>query len=143
MDDLVEFLRTRLDEDEQAARAAAERIGPTWGTQVKWVPDIDAIPDAEWDNELGLPRNAVGFYGTEAEHEHLKRWTPARVLRDIEAKRGVVARYEFACREAAQPGISEEERETRVQVGGALQSCVLCLAAPYVDHPDYREEWRP
>lgn len=127
MDDLVEFLRARLDEDEQIARAA---------TQGDWV----------WSREFVAPpgyhHRTVGPLEP-GDAAFIVAHQPKRVLREIDAKRGIVARYEFACKEAAQPGISEEERETRVQVGGALQSCVLCLAAPYSDHPDYREEWRP
>jgi hypothetical protein len=69
---------------------------------------------------------------------------PARVLHEIEAKRAVVARYEFACREASRLGLSEEKREVWVQVGGALQSVVIQLAAPYAGRPGFKaEEWAP
>lgn len=63
---------------------------------------------------------------------------PARVLREVEAKRAVVARYEFACGQAVQSQ-TEAERETWVQVGGALQACVLLLAGVYEDRPGYAE----
>jgi hypothetical protein len=62
-------------------------------------------------------------------------------LAEVEAKRGIVARYEFACRDAAAPDISEAERETRVRVAGALQACVFLLAELYPHRPGYREEW--
>ncbi|MGW5691512.1 DUF6221 family protein [Streptomyces asiaticus] len=141
-DGLVQFLRDRLDEDFEAVRlvfgvnvmAAIQHGEPA----PRWVPS---------------PKNDVGVWDTNRqprvkyvwprERAHIIRHDPARVLAEIEAKRGIIARYEFVCRQAAELGLSEEERETWVQVGGALQSCVLCLAAVYADHPDYREEWRP
>ncbi|WP_326763512.1 DUF6221 family protein [Streptomyces sp. NBC_01591] len=72
---------------------------------------------------------------------HIARRDPARALREVEAKRGLLERY--------------EEPET----GGALSDsfnkftagmeCTVPLEVfrhltlPYADHPDYREDWRP
>lgn len=137
MDDFLHWLRAQLDEDEQKALAAAERIGPSWGNEVKYVPDVDAIPEADWDNELGLPRGAVGFYGTEAEGEHLNRWAPARALREIDAKRQVLSRYEaIAADVLVVTGAESILAEYR-------RVLLPHLALPYEDRPGYREEWRP
>lgn len=57
-----------------------------------------------------------------------------RVLAECEAKRQIVEAY--AGMEALP---SEEQREQRATLRWACQ----LLAAPYADHPDYREEWRP
>jgi hypothetical protein len=58
--------------------------------------------------------------------------TPARVLREVEAKRQTI------------------ERCLRAEIGdsgdfGAItlaENVLADLALPYADHPDYREEWR-
>lgn len=62
-----------------------------------------------------------------------ERFTPARVLRDVEAKRRIMAE----CRPSG--GGSWD-----IELLDALGAVVLVyLALPYADHEDYREEWRP
>jgi hypothetical protein len=70
---------------------------------------------------------------------HIVRHDPARVLRDVEAKRRILAAY---------------VDDDRVRFG-AFESCsdscprqmldevVKLLAMPHDQHPDYREDWRP
>jgi hypothetical protein len=138
--DLVQWLGDRLTEDEELARAAADELdglslGGEWrydGRSVETIPERTMVAVGSQDfMEPGT--------GT-----HIAAHDPARVLREIEAKRAVVARYEFACREAIRVDLSEEERETWIRVGGALQAVVIQLAAPYADRPGYRaEEWAP
>ncbi len=108
--DLVTFLRARLDEDETVSRAA---LGPTV-----------LIAD---DKLRPAPDQAT----------HVRRHDPARVLREVEAKRRIVDRY------------------ADVQDGWvAMDECPDCLfpgarwllqtlALSYSDHPDYRPEWAP
>ncbi|MFF4834075.1 DUF6221 family protein [Streptomyces sp. NPDC001315] len=155
MDDLLRWLGAILDAEEEQARAATP--GPWWHNPGKqWLgPDAFEKYDLRQGEEFvgyGGPHpftGAVASTGPASNMQGMKdaafiaAHDPARVLQETEAKRGIVARYEFACGEAAVLGISEEERETRVQVAGALQSCVLCFAAIYADRPGYREEWRP
>lgn len=114
-DELVQFLRARLGEGERCQQDPFNQ----WHH-----PDCEYLPSG------GTPTFPCNC------------GVPARVLADVEAKRGVVARYEFACREAGRLALTEEEREVWVQVAGALQSCVLRFAAIHDDHPDYRAEWR-
>ena len=64
---------------------------------------------------------------------------PGRVLQEIEMKRGVVARYEFACHEAAALDIDEEEREKRIASAAAFQSCALLIAATYSRRDGYAD----
>jgi hypothetical protein len=138
MDDLVQWLRAQLDEDEQIARAVEDRSAP-WDGQ--WM--------ADGDSAVRTVNGHVLFYRHDSGPlkpglaDYVAEWDPARVLRDIDAKRAIVARYEFVCTEASRTTITEEEREVWVQVGGTLQSCVLQLALPYTDRPGYRDEWRP
>lgn len=52
---------------------------------------------------------------------------PARVLRDVEAKRVILDRY--------------ERWDEGYGFQSALEIAVSVLAAVYSDHPDYRPEW--
>jgi hypothetical protein len=111
MDDLVQWLRDRLDEDEQATRAAALTEGLT-GSLVDFLKHESMQVDV-------APSEA-----------HYARHTPARVLREIDAKRKRLA----ALAEAIAAGHDSSD----------LASELLPLEAlPYVDRPGYREEWRP
>lgn len=137
MDDLVRWLGAQLDEDERIARDADP--GP-WNNNSLGRHDQSVI-------KLGAPTSTsmIQFDGSRAAANgaHAARHDPSRVLREIDAKRQILARYEFACHEAAALDISEEERETRVQVAAAFQSCALLLAAVYADREGYRAEWVP
>jgi hypothetical protein len=150
VDDLIAFLRAQLDEDERIARAATPgpwrqhdthlgQYGHTAtvlsgegnDTELRaWLPSMS---QESWDETRNVWNDAV----------HITQHDPARVLREIDAKRGTIDRYEFACNEAARLDIDEEERESRVRVAAAFESCVLCLAVVYADRPGYLESWRP
>jgi hypothetical protein len=156
MDDLVRWLREQLDKDERIALAATP--GPWWHNPGKqWLgPDAFEKYDLRQGEEFvgyGGPHpftGAVASTGPASNMQGMKdaafiaEHDPARVLREIEAKRAVVARYEFACREASRVDLTEDERETWIRVGGALQSVVIQLAAPYSGRPGFKaEEWAP
>lgn len=155
-EDLTRWLGEQLDVDERTTKDATP--GPWWHNPGKqWLgPDAFEKYDLRQGEEFvgyGGPHpftGAVASTGPASNMQGMKdaayiaEHDPVRVLREIEAKRGIVARYEFACREAAdERSNSEEEREVWVKVAGALQSCVLCLAAIYADRPGYDEAWRP
>jgi hypothetical protein len=130
VDDLAQWLRAQLDADAEQARTAAEELGPDWYYDDGFVlarREDDMVATGSQDF---LERERGVFI---AAHD------PARVLREVQAKRGIVARYEFACREAAALDIGEEERETRVASAAAFQLCVLLLAAVYEDRPGFAE----
>lgn len=129
MADLVQFLRDRLDEDEQTAREAEKRTTTTRRrVQGEWVEDTVQPP--EW-------RRSV--------------WSPARVLREVEAKRQIVNAHGRA---ALRAGGGAQHFDTAT----VCRSCepdyqfpeqswpcptLRLLALPYADHPGYREDWRP
>ncbi|MFB8393670.1 DUF6221 family protein [Streptomyces yangpuensis] len=127
MDDLVQFLRARLDEDEQTARAA----GGTW-----WAPpDLPGqVHDSGGINiEAKLPSFAA----------HIARHDPARVLAEVDAKRQILRRLEGA---ESTLGAAEKGTVPHDLMTGAVNSwrdAVRLLALPYADHPDYRQEWKP
>lgn len=119
MDDLVRFLTACLDEDERIARAVEDRSAP-WDGQ--WV--------ADGDNAVRTFNGHVLFYGHGGPLkpglvEHVARHDPARVLREIDAKRRIL-------------NTLHEEGGDRM-----FADIFRLLALPYADHPDYREEWAP
>ena len=59
---------------------------------------------------------------------HISEHDPARVLREIDAKRQIVDRYAWL----------REHGDT----GGAAW-ILQALALPYADRPGYQESWRP
>ncbi|WP_326565092.1 DUF6221 family protein [Amycolatopsis rhabdoformis] len=128
MDDLIAFLRARLDEDERIAKTADP--GP-------WHADGGGIHKGHTTDEV------VDYAGDNA--EHIARHDPARVLAEVAAKRLII--------ELHQPDHKQRDCGTCMSRKIGYQEdwieeewpCkTLCLLAlPYADHPDYREEWRP
>lgn len=158
MDELVQFLRDRYDEEAAAAREAMGVVGPVLGAgqwryaksvgdeggrywSVTTTPPDDTVPTVE----LAGSGMSGGGVHEETVAAHIVRHDPARVLRDIKAKRLIV------------------EEHAPVPALGAGLGCEICVATPswgpevvsgpcttlrllasvYSDHPDYREAWRP
>ena len=135
MDDLVQWLRAQLDEDERIARAVP---GPAWEhRQIRGdfdesvvFEDYIAVADPE--------RNVVVFSDVSTEEAAFAlRLDPARVLREIDAKSRIVrlhARAHHQC--VAEDGPTQWH---------ATDPCATLrlLALPYADRPGYREAWRP
>jgi hypothetical protein len=126
--DLIAFLRARLAEDEQVARAVEDRSAP-WDGQ--W--EADGADAARTFN------GHVLFYGHNGPLKpglvaHVVRHDPARVLREVAAKREVTRLAERA----------HDYHETFLNgFAGALEHALRLFALPYTDHPDYRQEWAP
>lgn len=81
MDDLIAFLRARLDETEAAAKAAGDdEAGRTWTGSDNGYPDGGTVTD-------GRGRTVVCDEGAPdtAQALHIGRHDPARVLREVEA----------------------------------------------------------
>ncbi|MEU3527533.1 DUF6221 family protein [Streptomyces sp. NPDC038707] len=124
MDELVEFLRARLDEDEQIAGVAA---------------GLQADPENGWGVSGHAITPHIGVVHEDEARMHIARHDPARVLREADAKRQVIREWEDAraTAEADQGDVS-----ARVALL-AFTITLSALASVYADHPDYREEWRP
>ncbi|TYK45150.1 DUF6221 family protein [Actinomadura decatromicini] len=76
-----------------------------------------------------------------AARAHPARHNPGRVLREVEAKRRLIERYERAATIPA--SISGF---VRGQDDGYRQGCLDAIhdaAAVYAEHPDYQAEWKP
>jgi len=154
---IVDFLNARLAEDEETARAAIDPDRP--GTHWQWVTTetdtpvaVGDIAEAQEHQKISLrtvehreypPETGYGSlpaflisYAEEVEPgagEHIARHDPARVLREVEAKRSIVEQYEGYVKE-----------RTRLMNGWPnieIPPFMLALAAVYSDHPDYRTEW--
>lgn len=120
-DDLVAFLTARLDERERDAIAAAGKLGPDWYYDSEHAcvasrREHDLVATGSQDH-LEPERGA-----------HIARHDPARVLRDVAAKRHLIDDTHWG-------GGPETE--------DAYHYTLSIVATAYADHPDYREEWRP
>ena len=124
MDDLVAFLTARLGEDEAAAKAASP--GP-------WFQDGTAIRSQPRLYAPSAGPTLVVKHTWPQEAAHILLHDPARVLRDVEARRKILAVYEEALR--IQAGFRETSGEETARL--ALEMAVRALAAVY---PDYRKE---
>jgi hypothetical protein len=121
-DDLMQFLHDRLDDDGQTAQAAGVRstAWPVGGTLFLDGVEHNVIGDEE---AFCHPHNAA----------HIARHDPARVLREVEAKRRTVT--DLA---ATVAGDYIDDGEPVL-----AEHVLRLLALPFADHPDYREDWRP
>jgi len=121
---LVAFLNARLDEDADLARRCARAAGCG-----EWTGHGNAVHSRQVDLTEFDPAIA----------QHVARHDPARVLRDVEAKRRVMSRHTLS------PAGGDPERpwddRDDCQFDGDLWPCddLLDLALPYRDHPDFPE----
>jgi hypothetical protein len=131
MSDLVAFYAARLDEDEATAKAAADP-DPVW-TQ----PDPERYP-GKIEDSVGVVVYDEGC-PTSDQAAHIARHDPARVLREVEAKRAILANYDAAFERRRQhPGDVASAADLL-----AMVRIVKLLVAVYSDHPDYDPGWRP
>lgn len=113
MDDLVRWLSAQLDADAAMVERNTEGRGLSIDSDTFRFPDYRTYSDDD----------------TLAADEYIEHFNPARVLREIDAKRRIVDRYAWL----------REHGDT----GGTAWVLPL-LALPYADRPGYREEeWRP
>ena len=122
--DLIAFITARLDEDEAAAKAAQE----------------SAPSDGELAQQAGPCVDEAGYV-------HIARHDPARVLREVAAKRArldrhhpikdpaVIRLYGTLCAWCSSLSVGARQRWPRPDVLDDL--------AVWNDHPDYIAEWKP
>lgn len=133
MDDLIAFYRDRLDEDERSA--------------LDWQRHKQARTEQFMNDPRRQHVSPFRKPVTDAqlsEHAYHDRFDPARVLREVEAKRRILDEHPILtagrvctrCSDYAEPG------EVFREVPGPCAT-VRLLALPYADHDDFREEWKP
>lgn len=131
MDDLVAFLRARLDEDEAAAR---QNQG--------WLKFSNPKPD-DWTRLMCDP--GMGPFGGQSPTRNIaaglyvgKMSDPARVLREVKAWRRIL--LEFSIPPGTDAVYGGTERETGFRL--ALSMTLKLKGATYSEHPDYKpDEW--
>lgn len=106
MDDLARWLGQQLDVDDRLARAAL-------GSEEEWWWGPDAESPAE---------------------RHVAAHGPARVLREIDAKRDLLRFAE---------GIHDHHETFTTGVAARLEQTLRLFALAYADRPGFREEWAP
>lgn len=133
-DELVAFLRARLDEDERIARAAADyddgAAHDVEGPPGTW----SCLDEAQWFGPSyrgGVIAPRIGQANSPDLGAHIAEHDPARVLREIEAKRRMVAEC-----------VSVADQDSR-GMSSMADDFLRLLALPYSDRPGYRSEWTP
>jgi hypothetical protein len=117
---IVEFLEDRLAEDEMTANAAID-VSPEWQTHYDYrdVKDVEGHFVVQADSRHPSAEQAA----------HIARYSPARVLRECEAKRAVIA--DFLRRDA----LGELAART------AVEDVLKALSTVYSQHPDFDPTW--
>ena len=125
--ELIGFIKARLDEDEQAALTAQDDFGAVW-TVDEAMGSVRSDTGADVLDEPATPR------------AHIARHDPARVLREIDAKRRILARHTNC---GTGIGYCDDGGHAWDDEDGPRGCADLAdLARPYSDHPQFREEWR-
>jgi hypothetical protein len=169
--ELVDFLRARLDEDEETALGASPG-GWHYGT-------VDSVAGGALYDTTRTIANVV--YEQRGDHDgrivrhlleaeadrngaHIERHDPARVLADVGAKRRILEMHESWPVLVERPPVMKfadgvenlavsmsqqvawlTTKEYRARFGDEPPTSLIlrALALPYADHPDYDESWRP
>jgi hypothetical protein len=141
VEDLVQWLRAQLDEDERIARAATPgpwrqhdtHLGQYGHTATvlsgegndtdlrAWLPSMS---QESWDEARNVWNDAV----------HIAEHGPARVLQEIDAKRDLLRFAE---------GVYDHHETFTTGVAARLEKTLRLYALAYVDRPGYLESWRP
>jgi hypothetical protein len=132
MDNLVQFLRARLKDDEDYARNAYgdhNDAGPEWREQWSGALNIGDDEDLVLTNDSQVSR-------------FMERNDPARILAEVEGKRRILDDV-LPTMQADEQRIAGEWGVGSAPVREASDDLLSLLALPYADHPDYRDEWRP
>ncbi len=115
MDDLVRWLGEQLDEDERIARRAGDSFRQIDETGVIVATEGDRAEECASANWAGVA-------------EHIVEHDPARVLREIDAKRRIIAAYENYDQDAPELDVP--------------YSVLQLLALPYAHRPGHQAQWR-
>jgi len=125
MDDLIAFLRARLDDDTRMALAARD---PWFGYE----PD-EHVERVKWADAL-----------------HIARHSPNRVLAEVDAKRRILDEHPATVgwdgnsHDGTVCGTCSMNDDSGALDGDPYPCPTLrLLALPYADHPAYQDAWRP
>jgi Family of unknown function (DUF6221) len=145
--ELAEFFKGRLAEDEATAKKASSGHPAPESRAGRW--QFVGNRALRYDNGAGETVAAVDTTGAtcmwyeqirvtgDPDHgvtAHIIRWDPARVLREVEAGRQLLARWHE--HDARRSDNAEDEARAWLLVG-----LLADRATVYSDHPDYKAEW--
>lgn len=142
---IIEFIEERLAEDEAAARrVSSSRWNAGFyedhpGEYVSVLEDIDAPVD---DDGFANFYDGRGYAAT-----HAARHDPARVLREVTAKRRILGEiFDNASGIDGEWGDGHTAAEIRTGLcddhGGSSAAKLLgMMATIWSDHPDYQQDW--
>jgi hypothetical protein len=141
-DELIAFLRARLDDEERLAKAAL------WAGDERWqvLPGQEQPFRRPWQvidatYEEGLIQVRAHAADDEGVSRFIAHNDPVRRLAEVEAKRRILDRYEHL----RQP--SPDADSTAMGRWGVLMNeydlrILPALAQPYATHPEFRPEWK-
>jgi hypothetical protein len=136
VDDLLQFLMACLANEETIAKAACHGGDGQWRLE-----DPNRRPGRVVD---GAGDVVVHDEGSPSDKQawHITRHDPARVLREIDAKRRILSEIV--------PEMNRMDDQLEAEFGTPSvpepyesEQLLRLLALPYADRPGYREEWRP
>lgn len=136
MDDLVRWLGEQLDEDERAARRAADyddgAAHDVHGPPGTWA----CLDESEWFGPSyrgGVIAPRIGNVNAPELGAHIVRHDPARVLREIDARREALDHYVRICEH------TKRGEEAYVLAEGAVAQQIKLMASGYSHRPGYAE----
>lgn len=152
MTDIETFIRARLDEDEQTARAVAER----------YIDIRDGSPYWPLPSVVARYRSYAPDPGIAAGLDLIKTYNPARVLREVQAKRAIVDLHKinsepetYGVTRGGPPwaptgktvywcGICDDDRDYG-HISGPKPGCqtLRLLASAWSGDADYDPAWTP
>lgn len=139
MDDLIVFLRARHDEEAALATEATQETTGRWTARTTANGDTLVEDD---DGALILP--TVRTQGV-VQYQHIAHQDPARVLREIDAKRQILHLHRPVHRRSTGSGTAMSETCGICDHFPGQHPCLTLrlLSLPYADHADYQQSWRP
>ncbi|MFD3333498.1 DUF6221 family protein [Streptomyces sp. NPDC058700] len=149
MDDLIAFLRARLDDDAAIARAAAEVCG-CHEPAGRWAFDDDEndgriviVDDPHPEMKRKVERRWNGSYDGLFAARHIARHDPARVLAEVDAKRRIVDECAYWIDKINKSATDKYPYPNLAERGEVVLPVLCLLALPYSGHPEFDDAWRP
>lgn len=127
MDELTQWFHQTLNDNERLAR---EALHPDAVNPGVWTTEHHNSATHTEPNRCHIAEDRSGHYWSVAHEvfipnaEHMARWDPARVLRQVAADRRILAEYE------------------RLLLRDMCEMAVRARAEAYDDQPGYQERWR-
>lgn len=132
VEDLARWLGEQLDAEEAEARLTADAFGVAWTTDDA-MESVSSDTGADVVAEPYAPRSFI------AAHD------PARVLREIGAKRKLLALHSAVWIDTGDADGNDRSGYFCVECDSQTFPCrtLRLLALPYADREGYLESWRP